>query len=206
MIDVVIPTCKPYEQVKSLVAEVEATAGCPVNIIPTCQDASASFNRNLGLERANSDPIVMIDDDITHFPFGWVQRMAEVMEFHQDCVMLTAELLDRYYKPGLMMGVSHLERAPGGGCVEAVESRRLITACCAIRPNGITFDTRYQGSGFEDDDYSMQLREHYGVDGVWMIDHDTVVVHKNEMKFQREHFEENKRKFNEKWGVEWPNH
>lgn len=206
MIDVVIPTCKPYEQVEPLVREVEATTGVPVKIIPTCQNGSAAFNRNLGLKIAKSDPIIMIDDDVTHFPYGWVRRMAEVMSFYDNCVMLTAELLTPSYTPGPMMGMSSLVRLPGVSAVEVVKSRRLITACCAIRPNGIHFDTRYEGSGFEDDDYSMQLRQYYGQQATWLIVHDVVVVHKNEMKFQQEHFEANKRKFNEKWGVQWPHH
>ncbi len=198
MIDVIIPTCKKRPEVASLVGEVRQTAACPVCVIATCLDACAARNRNAGLDLATSPIRIMIDDDVTGFPRSWVTRMVEVMLAWPDCVMLTPELLNPDGTAGPMMG------APprGGTGVEVVPSQKLVTACIAIRKNGIRFDEQFVGSGFEDDDYSAQLRRAYP-NGVWLIDHDLKVVHRNEMKNQSEPFQRNREYFERKWGVKW---
>ena len=204
-IDVIIPTCKSSEELLTsygapLVDEVHRTAGCPVNVIATCKSYCAAKNRNLGLDQAISDPRIMIDDDIELMQHGWVAKMIEVMQKHLNCVMLTVELFDKDGNRGLMAGGP--PRADKG--VSVVSSRKLLTACIAIRkwPDHIRFDEAFIGSGFEDDDISAQLRKEYP-DGTWMICHDTRAVHCNEMKGQAASFEINKRHFQEKWGVKW---
>jgi len=200
VIDVIIPSCKQREEVEPLIAEVLRTAGCQVNVIATCQPKSAAVNRNLGLDQATSDPRVMIDDDLARLPQGWVRRMAAVMAEHPRCVMLTVELMAPDGKRGLMAG----DPPRGDSGVSVVPSKKLLTACFACRDDGLRFDERYLGSGFEDDDYCHQLRSHHPT-GVWMICHDVKIVHLNEMKNQAAPFEVNKRRFQEKWGVRWGN-
>ncbi len=205
MIDVIIPTCKSLDELVTsygapLVDEVDRTAGCPVNVIATCKPVSASANRNLGLDQAESEVRLMIDDDIESMQHGWVEKMVEVMRDYPECVMLTVELFDLKGGRGLMAGGP----PRGDRGVSVVPSRKLLTACIAIRkwPDHIRFDEEFIGSGFEDDDISAQLRQEYP-DGTWMICHDVRVVHANEMKGQAAPFEINKRHFQEKWGVTW---
>ena len=73
MIDIIIPTCKSYHEVAEQVREMIVTSGVVFRIAPTCRDASSAFNRNVGLEGAESDIVIMVDDDIECFPQGWAQ-------------------------------------------------------------------------------------------------------------------------------------
>ena len=197
-LDIIIPTLKSREDVAAQVAEITETAGCPVNVIATCQHVSAAANRNIGLDQSTSDPLIMLDDDITGFPQGWAKQMTELMLGHPNCVMLSPELMAPNGKLGIMMG-----GPPRGGTgVEVVPSRKLVTACFAFRRDDIRFDEAFIGSGFEDDDFSAQLRQRYP-DGVWLICHDIRVVHLNEMKNQAAPFEVNKRHYQEKWSTKW---
>ena len=81
-------------------------------------------------------------------------------------------------------------------------SRKLLTACIAIGNDGLRFDEHFLGSGFEDDDFCMQLREKYP-DGIWLILHDVKVIHTNEKKNQAAPWLHNRRHFETKWGVQW---
>ena len=205
--DVIIPTCKSPDELHATDGEflphlVERTAGCPVHVIATCQPLSAAANRNYGLDRAKSDIRLMIDDDIEQMSHGWVQKMAEVLQSRPDAVMVTAELLDSRGNPGPMMGAP--PRAPGQDGISEIATRKCLTACIAIRrwPPEIRFDEGYIGSGFEDDDICAQLRQAFP-DGVWLIRHDVIAVHRNEMKNQRAPFAVNRKRFEQKWGVQW---
>jgi len=196
VIDVIIPTCRRPDEVAPLVDEIERTAGCPVNILATCQDASASVNRNMGLRWAQSDPRIMLDDDICDFDAGWVMSLAEAIEATPDCVMLSPQLM----KPGkleyaLMMGMAPPTsgKPRGAGCTN-VGRVPLLTACVVIRKDDILFDEGFVGSGWEDNAYCGAQNELYP-NGFRVVSHEIQVVHRNEMKNQREHFERNRRHY-----------
>jgi len=180
MTDIIIPTYLAADAVESLVAEIKRTAGCPVNVIATCQKASASVNRNYGLEHSTSDPLLMVDDDVYGFSQGWAAHMIRVMEEYPDCVMLTAELMRPDGKPGFCMG----DPIRGGTGVSVVPARKLPTPCVAVRKDELRYDEHLLGSGFDDNDICEQLRRKYP-NGIWLICHDVRVIHKNEMKNQR---------------------
>ena len=198
-IDVIIPTCRQLHELHTstgafLPEEIERTAGCAVNVIATCQPVCAAKNRNLGLEQAISDIRIMMDDDIERMPDGWVARMADVMAEHPDCVMLSPELMSPDGSPGFMVGRPNR----GGRGVSVVSSKHLPTACIAIRRDHLRFDDGYKGSGFEDNDYCKQQEQRYP-NGIWLICHDIKVVHKNEMKRQREFWNFNRARYIAKW-------
>lgn len=187
--DVIIPTCRTKEDVAPLVAEIHATAGIPVNVIATCQPVSAAKNRNLGLEWANSSDLrIMLDDDITGLPYGWVRDLIHVLVDDPKCVMVSPQLLnpDRTWAT-YMMGRSQ-DRTAG---LSVVEGPHLLTACIAIRRDELRFDEGFLGSGFEDNDYCNQQNVKYP-GCVRKINHDVQVIHRNEMKQQREHWDHNK--------------
>jgi len=195
MIDVIIPTCRSIEEVLPLVYEIQRTAGCEVNVIPTCQDASASINRNYGLDRATSDPLIMVDDDITGLPAGWVLRMVQVMEEYPNCQMASPQLMRPDGGFGIMTGGPR----KGGTDCEVLRARELCTACIIIRNTGLRFDENFIGSGFEDNDYCRQLIERYPV-AEFICIHNLRVIHRNEMKNQHGRFwDANQAYFRTKW-------
>jgi len=205
-IDIIIPTCKQQWDagIAEQMREMERTAGMPCRIMATCRPVCAAANRNLGLDWAESDVIIMVDDDVTEFPWNWAVRMVEVMNTYPDSVMCSPELLTKEHKRGPMMGDP--PRKPGQPGVSVVPSRKLVTACIAIRkwPEDLRFDEAYVGSGFEDDDICAQLRDRYP-SGEWLIIHDLCVVHMNEMKNQKDPVTWNKNRayFENKWNTQW---
>jgi len=192
-VDVIIPTCKRPEEVASLVDEIERTAGCPVNILATCHDASASVNRNVGLEWAQSDPRIMLDDDICDFDEGWAVALVRTLEDNPDCVMVSPQLM----RPGkreyaFMMGLAHpaIGRPKGSGCTR-ICNPHLLTACIAIRRDELRFCEGFRGSGWEDNFFCDQQNRLYP-SCFRLVNHDIQVVHLNAMKGQRENWEHNR--------------
>lgn len=194
MIDVIIPTLRTQPEVFSLISEIRSTAGTDVRIMATCQSVSASKNRNIGLDWAKSDIIVMVDDDICNFMPGWVRCLADTLNTYKKCVMVSPQLMKPDGTFGFMMGVTRL-RSEG----ISASLGYLPTACIAIRKNDLRFDENFIGSGFEDNDYCAQLRQL--VEGArFFVNHNVQVVHKNECKNQHgEYWKHNKEYFERKW-------
>lgn len=192
-IDVIIPTCKAPREVAPQVAEIIATAGVPVRVIPTCTPGSASQNRNIGLDAASSPIRIMLDDDVCDFDEGWAGALVETLRNHPQCVMVSPQLM----RPGrsgfgFMMGLAKPDQGKekGNGCTR-ITGPHLLTACVAIRKDGLRFDEAFLGSGFEDNEYCDQQNAKYP--GCFrLVNHDVQVVHWNEMKQQRENWEHNK--------------
>ena len=196
-LDIIIPTLKSREDVAAQVAEITETAGCPVNVIATCQHVSAAANRNIGLDQSTSDPLIMLDDDMEQFPLGWAVRLADVLLQTPHAVMASPQLAKPDGTPGPMMGGVQIRQ---GGVTRAAQ-RKLPTACIAIRRNSLRFDESFLGSGFEDDDYCAQLRAAHP-NAEFLVCHDVWIVHRNEMKNQHgPNWERNKRYFERKWDV-----
>jgi hypothetical protein len=193
--DIIIPTCKGFQDVAELIAEVEQTATGPFSVIATCKEKCAAANRNIGLERSRAGIVIMIDDDITGLPVGWNQVMAQVLIDRPDYAMVSARLMNPNGTPGQMLGDPVF--AESGTFI--VTRQELPTACIAVRRNDIRFDERYIGSGFEDTDYCAQLRQRYP-DAHWVVTNDVKVIHKNEMKNQGANFAVNLKHYESKWG------
>ena len=139
--DIIIPTIRSADELRDLLGAVGETApGC--RIIPTCLPVCAAANRNAGLDRAATPIVVMIDDDVSGFPPGWAGELAEVLERDDDCVMVSARLLNPDGTPGQMLG--HPDTSVAEGLV-VVPRRELPTACIAIRNDGTRFDEGYAG-------------------------------------------------------------
>ena len=82
---------------------------------------------------------------------------------------------------------------------EVVEVRFAPTACCAVKNTGIKFYEEYKGSGYEDTDYIMQLKEKTAGAKV-VISNRCRVTHKNEMKSQAINYPHNRAVFVKRWG------
>ena len=97
---------------------------------------------------------------------------------------------------------------------ESFEIRTLAMFCVAIKKEVIEtvgpLDERYEIGFFEDDDYSMAVRSA----GYKLLCAEDVFVHhfgsatfnKLDNEKVRRVFEENKKKFEKKWGVKWEPH
>lgn len=185
-IDIIIPTNRSLGEVAQQMADVVLTSGLQdVRVIATCTDASASRNRNIGLDKSTSRVRIMMDDDISGFPYGWAHDLVVVFDQHPDCVMLSAQLTNQDGSPAFMMGMNDVygnNAVPEGGRT-ILPSQKLLTACF-VTDSDLRFDENFRGSGFEDDKFCDELRANHP-DGQWIVCHDVRVVHLNEQKNQR---------------------
>jgi FkbM family methyltransferase len=198
--DIIVPTCKSLEELSPLMSDMQGhSLGC--RTLATCTAASAAKNRNIGLDWAKSDIVIMIDDDIGGFSPGWWQELIRPLS-DPDIVMVSARLMKPDGTPGAMMFTGDLVR-------EICEVPRVPTACIAFRNDGTRFDdgslpdspdkNGYIGSGFEDDDFCARLQEKYP-SGKVVINNRVKVVHFNEMKNQHgKYYDANKARHDSIW-------
>jgi glycosyltransferase involved in cell wall biosynthesis len=161
-VDVVVVTNKPANE--GMLSAIEATTPRNTRIIITGQDASAAVNRNAGLREVKSSIFVMMDDDIAGFYPGWLGDLVFPMLLHPEIAVCSARLLNEDGTFGVMMGV--VDQRDDRECYEAQQFgyrgyRRLPTACIAVRQNGIRFDERFIGSGFEDTAWMNEINMQY---------------------------------------------
>jgi len=195
-VDIIIPTCRPAAAIQALIREIAGTRLTGGQIILTCFDASAAVNRNIGLERAGTEIVIMVDDDVERFPRGWDEVLARVRAERPSVVMASARLLRPDGADGQMLG--NPERRSSGLVV--VPRRELPTACVAIRNDGTQFSERFAGSGWEDTDFCARLRGLHPA-GEFVVVCDVAVVHRNEMKAQAAPFERNRSAYVGVWGA-----
>lgn len=195
MIDILIPTCKKREEITEFLDTIMMSTP-DINIISSCFQTSASTNRNYCLNMAKSEIVIMIDDDILGFFDDWHTKLIQPLS-DPDVVMVSARLMDKDNKPGLMVGENYnmIDR------LVEIEQRQLPTACIAFRNNGTRFDENYVGSGFEDNDFCHQLATKYPK-GKFIINNDVKITHINEMKNQGNKFwKMNESYYLKKWGI-----
>ncbi len=204
MIDVIIPTCKTQLSLAYELHDMLVADGCRARVRATCQQGSAAYNRNWGLNQATADCVIMVDDDVCQFPAGWVHQLADVLLLNPYCIMVSARLMNDDGTLGPM-----LRNGPPGPLGGWTYVDALPTACIAFRNDGLRFDENFIGSGWEDDDFCAQLRRKYPK-GTFIINEDVRVVHRNEMKNQGfikgkgpvpgGNFEKNQAYYESKWG------
>lgn len=178
---IVIPTNKPRDELAEKVKAIEATVS-NARVVVTGFNASAAVNRNYGLSRVPADEtLIMLDDDVEGFSDGWAGRLVSTLGRGSNVVMVSARLVDKSGRPGVMVGENYDVDTP----VVEVEQRQLPTAAIAfVNDPDVRFDMNYVGSGFEDNDFCHQLALKYKK-GRFLIDNGVKLVHRNEMKGQR---------------------
>jgi len=196
MIDIIIPTNKSKKDLrlflKNLKLSVDVTK---FNIIATCFNVSAATNRNYGLVKSGLNNIViMCDDDILNFYPGWAESLVKPLE-NKNVIMVSARLVNKDNTPAVMMNI----KPDFSKKVIEVKERMLPSACIAFRNDGTKFDEAYEGAGFEDTDFCMQLNEKYP-NGKFVIKNTVKLLHLNEMKNQLNgQLQKNKQYFEKKW-------
>jgi len=198
-VSIIVPTCQPREQVKPLLDEIARRSTSVIagqgQVVATCHNCSAAVNRNIGLDQAVNDLVIMLDDDIADLPMGWDQRLAASLENMPHAAMVSARLMAPGGNVGYLMGdaslvVGQMTRAAG---------RKLPTACVAFRKSELRFDEQFIGSGFEDDDFCRNLAVQDPQASFW-VDNGVMVTHLNEMKNQKgENWKKNEAYFKKKW-------
>jgi hypothetical protein len=191
--DVIIPTCKP--EVNAQAEELrKGSTNFFSKLITTCQQASASRNRNHGLMKSEAELVIMLDDDITGFYNDWY--MDFIMGWDDSYAMMSARLLEPSGRLAYML--SENEDMSHGNIV--VEKKELPTSCVMFRNDGTRFDNQFIGSGFEDNDFCKQLAIKYP-DKKFVINNECRLIHINEKKNQSGgYWNHNKLYFNNKWG------
>ena len=180
MIDIIFVTHKTDEATMQRFEEVRASLD-PLkhSLIFTGQPASASINRNYGLAIAQSDIIVMLDDDMRGFYEGWVDDLIKPLEDDR-VILVSARLLNPDGSIGSCMGAGGL---PVEGVCEANRSAyrgyfRLPTACIAFRKNPLRFNEGFVGSGYEDSAFMNDLCVRYP-GKIFVVNNNCKLIHEN---------------------------
>lgn len=168
MISITIPTLKDNsDQLEELRPYLTSVHG-PVELVVVTKQQSAAKNRNLCLDRASYDLIVMMDDDVYGFHEGWLDELVRpIIESPNTYSIISA----RFRNPltGVYQGTlgDCGKRKPFGDLQIAIQSRAtrlqlVCSACIAFRKSaGIRFDEEYDGAVYEDTDFCMQMRVKY---------------------------------------------
>ncbi len=196
-IDIIIPTIKSYNEIKDQIQEIEKHTKENHNIIATCQKVSASKNRNIGLKKAKSDIVIMLDDDIIGFFNKWINRLLYAFQ-DNDVYIASARLMKPNGNYAIMNG-NTLENRQGIFGISGGKDGCLPSAAIAFRKTNIRFDENYIGSGFEDTDFMYQYRQKFNP-CKFVICNRCQLIHKHEKKNQGgDYFIHNRDYFCNKW-------
>lgn len=189
--DIIIPTCKSEAELAPMLCDLQGYS-MGYRTIATCTKASAAVNRNIGLNQATSDIVIMCDDDIAGFYDGWIDSLIAPLS-DPSIGVVSARLLNTDGAFGPMMFGGD-KAAP-----DITAAPRVPTACIAFRREGIRFNEGFVGSGFEDDDFLAQMYRANPARRV-VIQNKCRLVHLNEMKNQGgAEYEKNLAFFNSMW-------
>lgn len=199
-IDILIPTCKDEWEILSQIGEmIEVDRWCSDLIYYSCLKKSAAINRNNCLNNTNSEYVVMVDDDITGFFSGWYELMVDPLKKDTGILYVSARLMNEIGGPQMVMGFSKELKRP------LLEVQVAPSACIAFRRDDTRFLEEYEGSGWEDLDFHMQLKKKYGDDKKVFINNKVKLIHKHEMKNQNglgpgfNPFDHNRDIFDRRW-------
>ena len=160
---ILIPTYKSPDKIKDYVDKVASfSPGC--EIFASCQNGSASVNRNWCLEKSGirfGEVGIMIDDDIDGFYPGWTDDLT--YPFREDFpIKNIAAVSARLMRPDGRLGETCtrcFDLTPEEIEVKAQGTCTIPTAVISFQYRGIHCCTEYIGSGFEDNDWMLQYRE-----------------------------------------------
>jgi len=169
MVDIIIPTIRTEEEIATLISEIKNSVIYELNLIVVSGNRSAAKNRNIGLDKAKADFIIMCDDDIKKLPSGWDRDLIDALK-QTGASMVGARL----FNPDGALQVTNYRNFDLSK--DLVEVEIMITACCAFKNSALRFDENYMGSGYEDTDFCRQLG------GRFFVANKVKIVHKNEHK------------------------
>jgi len=196
MQSIIIPTYRSEKEIQNLVDEINKKSTGEFELIVTSQKGSAAVNRNYGLKKAKSTTIIMVDDDVKDFPYGWNEELVRPLMEMENVVLVSARLLS---SDGKTLGMTMSSNYNVKDDVVIIENGYSPTACIAFLMNDILFDENFVGSGWEDTSFNNDMMIKYPK-GLHVINNLVKVVHINEMKNQHgENWEKNKVYYESKW-------
>jgi len=205
-VDIIIPSCKDRSECEQQIRDIERTRTTEGKVIFTGLKASASVNRNRGIDLSDADILIQCDDDTTGFFPGWDEILIKPLIEKDNVSIVAARLLNVNGTIGFMMG-DPKKCLLDGDIVETSEPR-LATACVAFKFDpSIRFDENFLGSGYDDTDFNNQYLQKYP-DMKFVINNKCRIIHINEMKNQKnraqgcdqDYWTHNKTYFLKKWG------
>lgn len=187
IVSVIIPTLKAEEELASLANEIKTMAYHDIDLIIISSPQSCSINRNVGLDRAESDFIIMCDDDTEGYPQDWDKGLIDGLE-QTGAKAVGARLLN---PNGSLHATVY---ANYDLSKDFVEVRTMITSCCAIRKTSLRFDEGFIEGGFEDTDFFRRLG------GKYFVANTVRVTHRQEGRYTS--IPHNRAYYNKKWRKE----
>jgi glycosyltransferase involved in cell wall biosynthesis len=184
--DILIPSCKAIKQLRGIYAEIQRnTTGNFRLIIAANPGISAARNRNACLNHSHAQYILMMDDDITGLYPSWNRHLIRELKSDPSISIVSARLMHKNGSPAPMMSSKYILDG------DFEEVKKIPTACTGFRQTLVRFDENFKGSGFEDDAFCLAMGPRI------IIDNRVKVIHLNEMKYQQENWEHNKKYFEE---------
>ena len=156
-VDIIIPTCREYKDLKSQINEMKKNTEIDYKLFCTCQKMSSSYNRNWGMDCSNSEYIIMVDDDISGFKTGWAKVLIETLQDETIC-MVSGRCLN---PDGSLALVGHCSYnlEPDIIDISKLKEGILPTSIIAFKRINLRFDINYKGAVFEDADFCFQMYE-----------------------------------------------
>jgi glycosyltransferase involved in cell wall biosynthesis len=180
MISIIIPTCLSFKEIKKQIKEIQNNTIIDYKLIVTCQQASAAWNRNFGLDCSNSEYIIMIDDDISDFKKGWAKTLINTLKDDSICMV-----------SGRCMQPDKVSMSAVGHCcyflkpdiidIPKLKEGILPTSIIAFRRTSLRFDINYKGASFEDADFCFQMYNAMP-EKRFVVNNKCKVIHTNERK------------------------
>ncbi len=184
MISVIIPTIRTVDEMANVLKEIRSTRAPDTEIIAVSGKGSAAVNRNIGLDRAKGEFIIMCDDDVNKYLDKWDTKLVAAL-CTTKAKVVGARLLGANGKPH-PVNYNNYDLSK-----DNVQIRGMITACCVFRRTSLRFDEKFIGSGWEDTDFFQRLG------GPFFVTNTVKVVHLNEHK--NPHDAKNSAYFRRKW-------
>ncbi len=79
MISVIVPTIRTAKEMANVLKEIRATVSPDTELILASSKESAATNRNIGLNKAKGEFIIMCDDDVYGYTDMWDTRLVDVL-------------------------------------------------------------------------------------------------------------------------------
>ena len=201
---ILIPTYKSPDNIKEYVDKVALfSPGC--EIFASCQEGSASVNRNWCLDKSGiqiGEVGIMLDDDLSGFYSGFVDDLT--YPFREDFpIKNVAAVSARLMRPDGRLGETCtrcFDLTPEEIEVKAHGTCTIPTAAISFQERGFRYDENFWGSGFEDNDIFLQYLQS-DPDCRFIQSNRAVLCHLNSMTNQKGKFwDHNLAYFTKKWG------
>lgn len=171
-------------------ASIEATATSNFELICQPNRASAPINSNLLLNRAQSENVILLDDDLAFLTRGWDERLLDTLARYPDVGCVSPRIMDA---EGRMLGPYRYVR---DGCV--VTGFELWGAVLAFQRSELRYDEAYERTLCDDTDFLLQ---HLQAGFALAIDGAVDCVHRRELSRENRPpwFAKNLAYFEKKW-------